>query len=422
MKRDDKMDRRGFLRKTTMAAVIGISGASMARATGVPRERTREEETMACAIIGYGRQGREIAATVARIPEVNLVAICDTYDVMRKRAHRDAPDARTVGNYRDVLDDEDVKAVIVATPTHLHREIVVEALASGKHVYCEAPMAGNIDDARAMARAARDTPDLNFHVGQQFRADPQYLSVAKFIRGGALGKATLFRGQWHTKQSWRRASPNQARERALNWRLDPDTTTGLVGEAGLHQIDTALWFAGALPTSVAGSGQIMLWNDGRTVPDTIQATLAFPGGLRMIYDAALTTSFDGSYDLFSGENSTIMIRDSKAWMFKEVDAPMLGWEVYARKDRFYREQGIALVANATKLDAQNQDPTADDPNAKPPLFHALQEFADNYFYGPFEPSAGYRVGFEAAVVAFKAHEAILNNATVDINSALFALN
>ncbi len=401
-----------------MAAVIGISGT-----TPMPRsDRTRHEDTLACAIIGYGRQGREIASTLAGIPEVDIKAICDTYDVMRKRAARDAPDARAVADFREVLDDAAIKAVFVATPTHLHREIALAALEAGKHVYCEAPMAASITDARAIARAARDAEGLVFHVGQQFRADPQYLSVAKFIRGGALGSPALFRGQWHTKQSWRRTSPNPDREQALNWRLDPALSTGLIGEAGIHAIDTAMWFAGGRPESVSGFGQIMLWNDGRVVPDTVQSSLAFPGGLRMMFDATLASSFDGSYELFSGANSTIMIRDSKAWMFKEVDAPMLGWEVYARKDRFYKEEGIALVANATKLDAQNQDPTADDPNAKSPLFHALKEFVDNYFYGPFVPSSGYRTGFEAAVVCIKANEAAINNTTINLDPGLFSLD
>ena len=230
----------------------------------------------------------------------------------------------------------------------------------------------------------------------------------------------MARAQWHTKQSWRRTSPNRERERALNWRLDEEVSLGLVGEIGLHQLDKAFWVLDALPVSVAGFGQIMLWDDGRTVPDTVQAIFEFPDGVHMMYDATLTSSFDGEYDLFFGSDSTIMFRDgTKAWMFKEVDAPMLGWEVYARKDQFYKEQGIALLANATQLDAQAQDPTEDDPNAETPLFHALKAFLDNYAFGPYPPAADYQRGYEAAVVAIKAHEAIMGNTKVTYDESWF---
>ena len=122
-------------------------------------------------------------------------------------------------------------------------------------------------------------------------------------------------------------------------------------------------------------GQINLWDDGRTVPDTIQALFEFPRGVHLVYHATLTSSFDNAYEMYHGNDSTIMMRDSKAWMFKEVDAPMLGWEVYARKDTFYKEQGVALVADATKLAAQGLDPAADDPNVETSLFMATDQVA-----------------------------------------------
>jgi predicted dehydrogenase len=426
MKRKDmshderKLTRRNFLKKSSLATLFGVTGGvEIVAERPAERRSERRAEAMNVGLIGFGAWGREIAATLARIPEVRLAAVCDVYDVMLRRAERAAPDAARLTDYRAVLDDPDVHAVVVATPTHTHRAIAGAALDAGKHVYCEAPMAATVDDARALARAARDASDLIFHVGQQFRADPQYLSVSKFIRGGALGKAVMTRAQWHTKQSWRRTSPNRERERALNWRLDPSVSLGLVGEAGIHQIDTALWFLGARPTAATGFGQIMLWDDGRTVPDTVQSILAFPNGVHMIFDATLTSSFDGQYDLFYGSESTIMMRESKAWMFKEVDAPMLGWEVYARRDKFYKEEGIALLANATKLDAQDLGPTDPIPGAETPLFYALKEFVDNFFFGPFEPSAGYREGFDAAVVAIKANEAIAANTRLDLDPALF---
>ena len=100
---------------------------------------------------------------------------------------------------------------------------------------------------------------------------------------------------------------------------------------------------------------------------------------------------------------------------------MLGWEVYARKDKFYKETGIALLANATQLDALGQDPTADDPDAETPLFHALKAFTENYFFGPYTPIVDYRLSFDATVIAIKANEAVVGNTRIEFRPEWFVL-
>ena len=83
-----------------------------------------------------------------------MVAICDTYAPFLRRAKEAAPKAETYSDYRQVLAQKSVQAVIVATPSHQHKEVVLAALQAGKHVYCEAPLASNLEDARAIARYA----------------------------------------------------------------------------------------------------------------------------------------------------------------------------------------------------------------------------------------------------------------------------
>ena len=426
--RDDegrRLSRRNFLVKSSIAPIAGMLGAMELKARPIPSPAgTRPaaiQDPVNMAVVGFGQWGREIVSTLARIPESNVAAIVDTYDVMLRRAERAVPGAVTHEDYRAVLDDSSITSVLIATPTHAHRQIAIDALDAGKHVYLEAPIASTIDDARAIARAAREADGQIFQTGLLYRTDPQYRSVFQFIRSGALGKPTMARQQWHSKESWRRASPNREREDEQNWRLDPEHSLGLIGEIGIQQLDPAVWFAGQRPSSVTGFGQIMLWNDGRTIPDTVQAIIAFPDDLHLIYDATLTSSFDDAYEMYYGRDSTIMMRDSKAWMFKEVDAPLLGWEVYARKDTFYREKGITLAANATQLAAQNVDPAADDPNVESSLWYALKDFTDNHFFGPYPPAAGFLEGFQATVFSIKAHEAVMERARVDLEDDLFEL-
>ena len=80
------------------------------------------------------------------------------------------------------------------------------------------------------------------------------------------------------------------------------------------------------------------------------------------------------------------------------------------------------MANATQLDAQNQDPTEDDPNVETPLWYALKDFMDNHAFGPYPPAADYQRGYEAAVVAIKTNEAITQNTKIIFDEAWFSLD
>jgi len=412
--------RRRFLKTSALGALAGATRIPAAEAAVRPPRPT--DDPIRCAVIGFGEWGREIAKAIEDIEEMELSAICDNFQLMLRRAQRAHPEAARISDYREILDDQTIPCVFIATATHEHKDLVIEALDAGKHVYCEAPLANTIEDARAIAQAGRAAEGQIFQAGMLYRTEPQYRSVFGFIRSGAIGRPVMARSQWHSKQSWRRTSSSSQRAQDLNWRLDKDLSLGLIGEIGVQQIDVTSWIIGERPSAVSGFGGIMFWKDGRTVKDTIQAIVEFPGGANMAYDATLVSGFDAAYDLLFGNDATIILRDEKAWMFKEVDAPMLGWEVYARKDKFYKETGIALLANATKLDALGQDPTEDDPNAKPPIWHAIKAFADNVTYGPFPPVADYQLGYESTVVAIKSNEAVQNSTRVEIPDALYSID
>ena len=439
-------NRRDFLRGGSVATLMTMLGGVelFAQTNAVPAGETKVSPVVKIkvAVIGLGAWGREIINTLARVPQAEIAAICDTYPASLKRTASAAPGAVQTADYKTILDDKDIKAVIVATPTFQHKEVVLAALKAGKHVYCEAPLAGSIEDAREIALAAKAAKQVIFQTGLQMRSDPQRRFLLPFIRSGALGKTVQARAQWHKKTSWRSASPNPEREKALNWRLSSATSLGLIGEIGSHQIDQAGWFMNTLPKAVTGFGSVMFWKDDRDVPDTVQAVLEFPGGVQMIYDATLVNSFDGEYEMLYGSDAAVMMRENKAWMFKEVDSPLLGWEVYAAKTTFYKDTGIALVAGASKpppVDAQG-NPVQPDPLTTSALFSALGNFlrnatdlgaaAEDYksSYGvedvdglmehlakvPRRAAAGYLEGFQAAVTAVKANEAILGAKRIEL--------
>jgi predicted dehydrogenase len=457
-------NRRDFLKGGSVATLMTMMGGVelFAQTNAAPAGQTKAPTIkIKVAVIGLGAWGREIINTLARMPQAeipidaDIAAICDTYKPFLKRGANAAPAATQTEDYKTILDNKDIKAVVVATPTPNHKELALAALKAGKHVYCEAPLAGSIEDAREIALAAKAAKHLAFQAGLQMRSDKQRLFLLPFIRTGALGKTVLARAQWHKKTSWRATSSNPEQEKALNWRLNKATSLGLIGELGSHPIDQAGWFMNALPTAVTGFGSINFWkDDGRDVPDTVQAVLEFPGDVRMIYDATLANSFDGDYEMLYGSDAAIMMRENRAWMFKEVDAPLLGWEVYADKLKVFNETGIALVAGKSKpppVDDKGQ-PKQVDPLTATPLFYALSNFllnaaeltkaAEDYkvafgeddVEGLMEelgkrrqqatvkrPAAGYLEGFQAVVTAVRANEAILAGKRIELKPELYEL-
>jgi predicted dehydrogenase len=447
--------RRQFLAGGSLATVMAMMGGVELRAQDQAKpadgatEYNTEGAPVKCALVGCGAWGREILKSLSALPNAPVVAVCDSYESAMRRAKESAPNAQTFVDYKEVLKHKDVQAVLVATPSHQHREIVIAALQAGKHVYCESPLAASIDDAKAIARAAHAAVRLNFQAGQSYRSDPQRRFLLPFVRSGAMGRMLMMRAQWHKKQSWRRTAATSEREQALNWRLRREHSPGLLGEIGVHQLDVATWFLNARPVAVTGFGGILHWADGRDVPDTVQAMVEYPGGVNLMYHCTLGNSFDADYEMYYATDGAIMLRQNKAWMFKEVDAPLLGWEVYARKDQFYQETGIALVANATKLAAQGDKPVEEAPYKSSPLFYALEAFVNNChvvssgvedFLATFEkaddkalreylagleknrmPAAGYAEGYEAAVIALKANEAVLSRKRIAYEPGWFEI-
>lgn len=445
------LSRRDFLKGGSLATALTLLGGVEL----VSRPQTDQAAPPApppgppvnVAVIGLGAWGRELLATLTRIPEARIVAICDKYPVFLRRACKLVEKADPIEDAQRILDRRDIQAVVLATPTHQHRELAVAALRAGKHVYCEAPLATTVDDARAIALAARNAPQLVFQAGLQQRSDPHRLFVLSFVRADAIGRPAMFRGQWFKRQSWRQASPNPQREEELNWRLRHETSIGLVGEMGIHQVDSASWFLNARPQAVSGVGAIRQWSDGRTVADTAQVLFEYADGVIGSWEGTLANSFLSNHEVLCGAHAAILFRDSRAWWFKEVDAPLLGWEVYAKKELLSGETGIVLRAGASKSTGQDGQAGPGKAPEKTPLEHALTSFLTNVndvsgavedFRASFDgrdpaalrryladvkrqPAAGYREGYEATVTVIQANEALVKGQRIALGKELFEL-
>jgi predicted dehydrogenase len=402
------MRRRNFLR-TTASALTGIAI--------LPDPRTLVRPILGApqrvGLIGVGRQGRTIIGELQKIPEVTIGAVCDTSAARLRTAQERAPGAEGVADYRALLAKPDVGAVVVATPTHLHKQIVLDAIQAGKHVYCEAPVAHTVEDARAMA-AATEGAKVAVAAGFQGHSNPIYRRAASFLGSDTLRDPVSVVAHSNRKTSWRFPASESGTDRAVNWRLDPDVSLGLAGEIGAQQFDVASWFLAGPPARVSGRGAIRLHNDGRTVFDTVSAELVWANGVAMQWSATLASSYGGQFEVFHHANAAIRLAWTHAWLFKEVDSPQQGWEVYATKQQFFNDEGIVLVADATKLAAQGRLKQG-AMLAESPLYYALADWLSAASDGR-TPACSMADGAKSSILGIRTNEAIVRGVTLTIDN------
>jgi predicted dehydrogenase len=278
-------------------------------------------------------------------------------------------------------------------------------------VFCEAPIAASLEDCEALAKAAVEAKTV-CQAGFQGRSNPTYRRAQPLVDAELRQLVSLY-AQHHRKTSWRFPASDPAADKAANWRLDPDVSIGLAGEVGAQQFDVAHWFRGGrYPTRVQGRGDIRLHKDGRTVPDTIEVELFWPEGPTLRYEASLATSYGGQHEVFCGTQGSLRLAWSHGWLFKEADAPTQGWEVYATRQEAFGQEGIVLVADATKLAAQGEL-KAGVGLPHPSLYYALVDFVRSVTEGA-PVRCTMQEGARATVVGILANQAVVTGESVTI--------
>jgi predicted dehydrogenase len=397
-------DRREFL----ALGAAGLAAAFLEPDPALLRPTWTGGAPLDVAVIGAGRQGRAILGELATIEACRVAAVCDTDDARLQAALRRAAGAKGYASHAELLAKEaGVAAVVVATPTHLHRQVVLDALAAGKHVFCEAPLAHTLEDLQAISAAAKSAKTV-CAAGFQGRANPIYLLARSFHKAGALRELATLHAQNHKKTSWRTPGSTPERDKELNWHLDPAVSLGLEGELGSHQLDVFHWFTGRMPVSARGSGALRLHKDGRALPDTVRLELRFDDGLVATWSGTLANSLRGKRETIAGEMAAFDLAWTHGWMFKEADAPTAGWEVYANRQPFHTEQGITLIADATKLAAQGKlQEGVGLPYTS--LYYALADFVKAASEGK-APACSFSDAARTTAVAIRAHAAVATGA------------
>ena len=401
-------NRRTFITRTVGA----LGGLSLVPSAELLWPRLiAQSQPLRVAVIGTGRQGRAILAELQKIPQVEVSALCDRSAARLEAAKARAPKAELFADHRAMLDKRaDITAIIVATPTHLHRAIVTDVISAQRHVFCESPLASTVEDCDAMAAAAAAAKTV-CHAGFQGRSNPTYRRAQPLVRSELRDMVSAF-GQWHRKTTWRFPASDGDAGQDANWRLDPAVSTGLAGEVGAQQMDVIHWGRGSYPTQVTGRGAIRLHKDGRTVADTIEVDLKWDDGVGMRYEATLANSYGGAFEIAHGINGSIRFAWTHAWLFKEADAPTQGWEVYATRQQVMDQEGIVLIANATQLAEQGQLQSGVG-LPHPSLYYALMDFLKSVTENA-PVACSFQNGARSSIVGILANRAVTSGETITL--------
>jgi predicted dehydrogenase len=331
--------RRQFV--TTMTQLAGGLALSSSRILGA-NDRIR------LGMIGPGFRGLQLIGSM-RDPNAEFVAFADVYSTRlsdaKLQAH--APAAKTYVDYRNLLEDKSIDAVIIATPQHLHCEHFVASLEAGKHVYQEKTTAFSVEHAKRMRAAHLNAPKLTVQIGHQDCSSLQVADALRFLKDGKVGKITeihshMYRNTPHGQPQWTRPIPpdmtpenvawkaflGEAPDRPfdanrfLNWRFFWDYSGGNFYENMSHQL--CFWYKVLdlkIPIKVCTNGGVFLWKDGREVPDTMDALMIHPEDFMFTWDSGFGNNQLAVSEEVLGTDGTISRGEMMRYRPQEVNRP-----------------------------------------------------------------------------------------------------
>ena len=336
----EDLHRRDFLKKSATAAAL--TAASASRAMGA-------NDRVNIGWIGVGSRGYFCMEQMYKgnKEHVRVKAVCDTYTGnLAKGKDRvqtlggNTPDA--YNDYRKILDDKSIDTVFIMTPEHLHHPMFMAAIAAGKNIYVEKPLAHTIEQGFEMVHAWEKSGKV-VQVGTQNRSSSLYKKAKEMVQAGMIGDCHFTRAFWYrnspnNKPAWRYDIPPDANpsntdwdkflgpapKRAFNlqryyqWRLYWDYSGGISTDLLVHQTDITNFVLGkTTPSSCVASGGRYRWlqDDDRDVPDTFGAVYEYPDNFEINYSCYFGNDHYGYGEQFMGNNGTIEVISRKDLYF-----------------------------------------------------------------------------------------------------------
>jgi predicted dehydrogenase len=313
--------RREFL-STAVGATVALSAASYRRVLGA-------NERVALGIVGSGGRGRSLMKSFLKNKDVEFAAVCDVYEPYLELGLKEAGNGpKKYSDFRKLLEEREIAAVVIATPDHWHHDQLVASLNAGKDVYLEKPMSLSIEQGAKMVGAVANTSRI-VQIGMQRRSAPSVHAAKKLVDDGELGTVSLVRAHWYWNMpalkkdrplkgnlDWEAfCGPAGKVERTRdgyenvafwNWRYFWPFSGGNMTDQGTHLMDVIQWFLndGKPPRSAVCQGQVRRLQPSET-PDVFSAVFEYPNFLAT-WTLDYTNSYkDGWQIVFQGDKATM---------------------------------------------------------------------------------------------------------------------
>lgn len=299
--------RRKFIKQLGGSSLLLAAGSAVSLDSDAsvpkparPKTKYSANDKVRVATIGMGIMGNADTDSALKIPGVELAAVCDLYTGRLERAKEKYGSAiYTTRDYRELLNRKDIDAVIIATSDHWHARISIDAMNSGKAVYCEKPVVQKISDGLSVIEAQKKT-GKPMQVGSQRVSSIVYQKAKELYRSGAIGQLNCIEASTDRQDAlgaWEYTMPTNGSPQTVDWdryvegmnkmpwdakkffwwRNYKDFGTGVAGDLFVHLLSGIHLITDSYgPEVIFASGQLCYWKDGRDVPDVMTAIMQYP--------------------------------------------------------------------------------------------------------------------------------------------------
>lgn len=317
---ESNTNRRNFLKTATaVTSALGVAASAFARpAKG---KVVGANDRINVGVIGVGGRGTYDAAQMAKLGESHNVRIAMLCDVYQKRLTKNKEIHKVPGtlDYREVIGNKEIDAVIVATPDHWHAPIALAAMDAGKDVYLEKPMCHTIEEAHQLVQTAKETQRI-IQVGSQTTSGDQWAKAKKAIADGMIGNMLMSQGSYHRNSlagEWNwpidaEAGPDKKGDDFIDWKMwlgkaqqRPfnadrffrfrkywDYSGGIATDLFYHVVApmNICWSEAQFPSKVMAGGGIYEFKDEREVPDTFHLIGEYSKGHSIVLSSSMANS------------------------------------------------------------------------------------------------------------------------------------
>ena len=329
----NRINRRQFMQRSA------LTGAAAGLALGQARSDIEDLEGPVAAsdkitvgMIGVGARAHQLMEAIKTLPNTEIVGVCDAYKGRVERAvERTGKRAKVYRDYREILADNSIDAVVISTPDHWHATMVVDAVRAGKDVYIEKPMTYTLDEGNTIVAEVKKSGRI-LQVGSQGISSRTQQRAREIIASGKLGQVTIIRAFFNRNTAggaWIYPIPPDAAPdtvhwemflgpapkrpvdyaRFFRWRCYQDYSGGIATDLYVHLVTTIHYIMNAkMPANVVALGQLYRWKESRDVPDTLNALLEYPEGFTVNLSSTFNNQItaEGAFQILGTKGSLVI--------------------------------------------------------------------------------------------------------------------